>query len=189
MEYHDQFNRICSEWVLFVKFLCSTCQRELRLKCQLGQSSINLGRLAQWYRCYLLVTWYFSLHNWELLHGLYGLGLSLSGCCSMLSSEKVRALCWSLVKGGPPLLSMFIYGVNINSSTLLIIMFHALLGRFQLELFYLFFNRRPTHWNSNCQLHKLGDRINCKTYWKCCVNEERPPGNKTQLLSGRTVEK
>jgi hypothetical protein len=24
-------------------------------------------------------------------------------------------------------------------------MFHALMGRFQLELFYLFFHRRPTH--------------------------------------------
>ena len=44
--------------------------------------------------------------------------------------------------------------------------------------------------NSNCQLHKPGDRSNFnthKTRWKC-INKERPTGQKQQLLDGGTVE-
>ena len=33
--------------------------------------------------------------------------------------------------------------------------------------------------NSNCQLHKPGDRRNYKNCWKCRVNDERPTGKKT----------
>ena len=43
----------------------------------------------------------------------------------------------------------------------------------------------------NCQLPKPGDRSNFnthKTSWKCCNNNERPTGQKQQLLDGRTVE-
>jgi hypothetical protein len=35
--------------------------------------------------------------------------------------------------------------INIKKSILLNIMFHALIEIFHLELFYLFFHRRPTH--------------------------------------------
>ena len=43
--------------------------------------------------------------------------------------------------------------------------------------------------NSNCQLPKPGDRSNThKTCWKCCINTERPTGQKKELLDGRTVE-
>ena len=43
--------------------------------------------------------------------------------------------------------------IHIQLSMLLNIMFHALMGRFHLELFYLFFHRRPTHklWFLSCR--------------------------------------
>ena len=81
-------------------------------------------------------------------------------------------------------------------------MFHALMERFQLELFIFityFFHRRPTH-----KLYFLSCRaffVNAtsqeteeaskpyKTCCKCRVNDERPTGNKIQLVSGTTVEK
>ena len=40
-------------------------------------------------------------------------------------------------------------------------------------------------------LPKPGDTSNFnthKTCWKCCINNERPTGQKQQLLDGRTVE-
>ena len=43
--------------------------------------------------------------------------------------------------------------------------------------------------NFNCQMPKPGDRRNYKACWKCRVNDERPTGKKTQLVSGTTVEK
>ena len=45
--------------------------------------------------------------------------------------------------------------------------------------------------NSNCQRPKPGDRSNFnthKTCWKYFINNERPTGQKQQLLDGRTVE-
>jgi hypothetical protein len=55
--------------------------------------------------------------------------------------------------------------------------------------YYLFFHLRPTDKLSflSCR-PKQGDRRNYKTCWKCRVNNERPTGNKTQLVRRTTVE-
>ena len=55
--------------------------------------------------------------NWELFHGMYGLGVSVLHCplsrfCPVLYSEKAIVLCWPQVRGRPPVVSMFIYVVN-----------------------------------------------------------------------------
>ena len=60
--------------------------------------------------------------SWELFHGIYGLVVSAFHCrfsmlCLVLFSEEVPALCWPQVRGGSPVMSLFIYVVHGNSST------------------------------------------------------------------------
>ena len=84
-------------------------------------------------------------------------------------------------------------------------MFHAPMGRFQLELIYYFtYFSTVVPYNSCMFLSCTPFVVNTfstglvgvegrrnfnthKTSWKCCINNERPTGQK-QLLGGRTVE-
>ena len=85
-------------------------------------------------------------------------------------------------------------------------MFHAPMGRFQLELIYCFtfiFHRRPIQHlyvfscrpfvvNKTFSTGLVGVEVTSVTYktcWKCCFNNGRPKERNTQMLAGTAVGK
>ena len=69
-------------------------------------------------------------------------------------------------------------------------MFHAPIGRFQLELviFIAYFSTVAIF--TNCVFFPVGlSSLMRQICWKFRINDERPTGKKTKLVSGTMVEK